>query len=77
MSVTRLFLVVKTNGEIWISNDPAAAKGLAGVATGGSIEIYANSPHVKVGTITGNNPTYSVTLNASATDHGNKFAKVF
>lgn len=76
--MNRLFLILKTNGEIWISNDPSAAKGLAGVATGGSVEIYSNSSHVKVGTVTGNNPTYSLTLNASATDgHGNKYAKTF
>lgn len=77
MSVNRLFLIIKTNGEIWLSTDPAAVKAMTGVATGGSLEVYSVGPHVKVGTITGNNPTYSITRNTSATDHGNSFSKVF
>ncbi len=76
--MNRLFLIVKANGEIWLSNDPSNAKSLTGVAVGGSLEVYSNSLHVKVATITGNSGAYGITRNTSATDgHGNSYSKVF
>jgi hypothetical protein len=65
------FLVVKTNGEIWITNSRADAKALSGSAV--VLLMRSNTSKVQVATITGNSGSYGIT-SANPKDHGNKLA---
>lgn len=53
-----VYLVFKTNGEVWVSNDLVAAKALPNVA---NVFAIHNAPIQKIATLSGAGSPYTVT----------------
>lgn len=73
-----LFLTIKTDGTIWLSLNKADAIALQ-VSPAFRVELTPSihpTGAVKIGSITGNSPTYGVT-DAMAGEFGNKHARSY